>query len=97
MTTENDEKPTTPAAPATPSEPASPEAKAQAKPAVDPRAIFGAKGRRALLAKLPLMGVPGAQILDAMKLEADGDLAKILELTADDFLDPLWERMQGRS
>ncbi|MFO0682375.1 MAG: hypothetical protein U0234_10005 [Sandaracinus sp.] len=76
--------------------PAEPKA-SPATPSVDPRAILGAKGRRALLAKLPPMGVPGAQILDAMKLEADGDLAKILELTADDFLDPLWERMQGRS
>ncbi len=70
---------------------------AAASPAVDVGAILGAKGRRALLAKLPPMGVPGGQILDAMRLEPEGDLAKILDLTADDFLDPLWERMQGRS
>jgi hypothetical protein len=59
--------------------------------------VLGAKGRRALLAKLPPLGWQGGQILDAMKLEGDDDLAKVLELTADDFLDPLWERVHGRS
>lgn len=94
MTSQNDEKPTTSAGAEAP---ADPKASPAAASAADPRAIYGAKGRRALLVKLPPMGVPGAQILDAMKLEADGDLAKILDLTADDFLDPLWQRMQGRS
>lgn len=59
--------------------------------------VLGQKGRRALLAKLPPLGWQGGQILDAMKLESDDDLAKVLDLTADDFLDPLWERVHGRS
>jgi hypothetical protein len=68
---------------------------ATAAPKPDPTEVLGAKGRRALLAKLPPLGWQGGQILDAMKLESDGDLANVLELTADDFLDPLWERVHG--
>lgn len=78
-----------------PAEAAAAPAAAAASPHVE--AALGAKGRRALLAKLAPLEVPGGQVLDAMKLEPEGDLAKVLDLTADDFLDPLWERMQGRS
>ena len=76
-----------------------PEAAAKVDAASDAKvdAVLGAKGRRALLAKLPPLGWQGAQVLDAMKLESSDDLAKVLDLTADDFLDPLWERVHGRS
>jgi hypothetical protein len=92
---EDDETRDAPERAAAPAEAASGPAK---EPSSEKREeVLGAKGRRALLAKLPPLGWQGGQILDAMKLDSDGDLGKVLELTADDFLDPLWERVHGRS